>query len=117
GFDEINSIALSDKYTAGIVRQGYKDAIRVVRLSSGELRDLEQPDELISFWEGAPLEFYSDHILILPGINNTIVFMDVETGQVVKRLGGKEEYYGEMLSGVSKAIFNSTGDTLFTVTN
>ena len=115
--EESNSIASSGTYAAGIVRQEYTDLLRIVHLPTHSIRDLALPDGYTSFWEGSPLKFFDDRTLILSGINNTIVFMDVATGEVVKRLGGKEEYFGEMFSGVSAVHFNKTGDTLFTVTN
>lgn len=114
---ENNSVASSGTYVAGIVRKEYTDLLRIAHLPTNTTRDITLPDEYISFWEGSPLAFFNDRTLMLQGINNTIVFIDVETGEVVKRLGKKEEYFGEMFSGVSAVHFNKTGDTLFTVTN
>jgi len=108
--------ALSATYFVGIVKIDFADQLRVVNVVSREVVDQPLPDNLISF-SFSPLTFYDDHTVVIRGAQNTIVFYDVISRQVVRRLGKKSESLGQMFNGVQKIIFSPGGDTLFTVTN
>ena len=108
--------AYSSKYFVGVVKINYADHLRVVNLNTREFEDHPLPDNLMSF-SFSPLAFYDDHTVVFRGAQNTIVFYDLISRQVARRLGKKSENLGQLFNGTQKIIFSPGGDTLFTVTN
>ncbi len=108
--------AYSKKYFVGIVKVEYTDHLRAVNLDTREVEDHPLPDNLMSF-SFSPLAFYDDHTVVFRGAQNTIVFYDLISHQVARRLGKKSENLGQLFNGTQKIIFSPGGDTLFTVTN
>jgi WD40 repeat protein len=99
--------------SSGVFLVGFSgDNFRVVDLKSRQTRDVNVRDRGI--FDARTLEFYRDNIVILEGEANTILFIDLNSGNIVRRLG---KVRSEDRKGIHKIIFNKSGDTLITVAN
>jgi WD40 repeat protein len=85
--------------------------LRVANLQTGNIKDFPLPDNLTALEKVA---FYKPNVVVAEGIYNTIVFVDITTGKIIKRLGKDRNTYAPRIDQI---IFNETGDTLASVSN
>jgi WD40 repeat protein len=107
GIDSKKNIAISDSYIVG--EAGAK--LRVGDLKTGVVKDFPLPDNLTGLER---VSFYKPNVLVTEGIYHTIVFIDVMTGKIIKRLGKEGTSYAQRIDQI---IFNEAADTLAAVVN
>lgn len=102
-------MATSKKY---FVTKTDEHSIQVVNLTNNEIKNYPLPKgEYIS---PESITFYKDEIIVFEGDHHSILFFDITNGSIIKRLG---KLRNEYVRGIHNIIFNSSGDTLVTVSN
>ena len=108
GLDDTAPTLLSKKYLVGFSNK----QLTSVALSARQVKKVNLPDAEGQY--SKVLAFYREDVVALEGNGNTILFVDLETGNVIKRLGKIRAQYRK---GVNKILFNETADTLISVVN
>jgi WD40 repeat protein len=108
-FDENKPTVQTKTFVAGFTSDG---VLKTYRITDGQAHHIRLPENDINYSQ--MLEHYRENIVIAEGNGSTIVFVDLMTGKIVKRLGVQRPDY---VKGIQKVLFNETADTLVTVQN